>query len=111
MTAHCDFVEQLHVTTPQGALRPDMVVKLPAGRDVVVDSKVPLNAFLESLETSIEQNRKEALTRHAKQVRHHVGQLASKEYWEQFPTAPEFVVLLFQTIRSSLPRRNKTPTS
>lgn len=93
MSAHCDFVEQHHVTTKEGGLRPDMVVKLPAGREVVVDSKVPLSAFLESLESSTDQSRIEALKRHTKQVSHHVGQLASKEYWEQFAVAPEFVIL------------------
>ncbi len=93
MAANCDFVEQQHVSTPHGAFRPDMIVKLPAGREVVVDSKVPLIAFLESLEASTDQARTDALKRHAKHVHQHVAQLASKEYWEQFPTAPEFVVL------------------
>jgi DNA recombination protein RmuC len=93
MSPHCDFVEQESVTTETGRLRPDMVVKLPAGREVVVDSKVPLGAFLEALEAKTDEDREAALTRHASQLNQHVGKLASKDYWEQFPSAPEFVVL------------------
>ncbi len=93
MSAFCDFYEQESVVTETGRLRPDMVVKLPAGRDVVVDSKVPLSAFLDSLETNTNESRETALKRHAGQVKSHIRQLASKEYWDQFPSAPEFVVL------------------
>jgi DNA recombination protein RmuC len=93
MSANCDFYEQKSITTETGRLRPDMIVKLPAGREVVVDSKVPLSAFLESLEAQSEAAREAAMTRHAGQVQSHVNQLASKEYWDQFPAAPEFVVL------------------
>lgn len=93
MSAHCDFLEQQSVTGETGRLRPDMIVKLPAGRDVVVDSKVPLDAFLDSLEAQTEAGREAALNRHVKQVKHHIFQLAAKEYWDQFPSAPEFVVL------------------
>ena len=70
-----------------------MVVKLPAGRDVVVDSKVPLSAFLDSLESTTDESRDIALKRHAGHVKSHIRQLASKEYWDQFPSSPEFVVL------------------
>ncbi|MDH5564197.1 MAG: DNA recombination protein RmuC [Nitrospirota bacterium] len=93
MSAYCDFHEQESVSTETGRLRPDMLVKLPAGRDVVVDSKVPLNAFLDSLEATTDESREIALKRHAGQVKTHIRQLASKEYWDQFPAAPEFVVL------------------
>ena len=93
MSAYCDFHEQESVSTETGRLRPDMMVKLPAGRDVVVDSKVPLNAFLDSLEATTDESRAMALKRHAGQVKTHIRQLASKEYWDQFPAAPEFVVL------------------
>ena len=93
MSANCDFYEQKSITTETGRLRPDMIVKLPAGREVVVDSKVPLSAFLESLEAQSEEDREAAMTRHARQMQSHVNQLASKEYWDQFPAAPEFVVL------------------
>jgi DNA recombination protein RmuC len=93
MSAYCDFHEQPSVLTETGRLRPDMVVKLPAGRDVVVDSKVPLSAFLDSLEANTDESRDMALKRHAGHVKSHIRQLASKEYWDQFPSAPEFVVL------------------
>jgi len=93
MSPYCDFVEQESVVTADGRLRPDMVVKLPAGREVVVDSKVPFGAFLEALEAKTEQDREAALLRHARQVNDHVTKLASREYWDQFPAAPEFVVL------------------
>ena len=93
MSANCDFFEQESVSTETGRLRPDMIVKLPAGRDVVVDSKVPLSAFLDSLEAHTDEDREAALSRHLGQVKRHISQLASKEYWDQFPAAPEFVVL------------------
>jgi DNA recombination protein RmuC len=70
-----------------------MIVKLPAGREVVVDSKVPLGGFLEALEAKTDQDRDAALTRHASQVNQHVNKLASKEYRDQFAATPEFVVL------------------
>ena len=93
MSAYCDFQEQQSVDTETGRLRPDMVVKLPAGREVIVDSKVPLSGFLESLEAPTEESRDIALRRHTAHVKTHVRQLASKEYWDQFSAAPEFVVL------------------
>ena len=93
MSAYCDFHEQQSVATDTGHLRPDMVVKLPAGREVIVDSKVPLIGFLESLEAQTDEIREMALKRHANHLKTHIRQLASKEYWEQFPAAPEFVVL------------------
>ncbi|MCA9471508.1 MAG: DNA recombination protein RmuC [Nitrospirales bacterium] len=93
MSPHCDFIEQATVTTTEGRLRPDMVVRLPSKREVVVDSKVPCSAFLESLESTNDHERRRALVRHATHVKQHVHQLASKEYWEQFKAAPEFVVL------------------
>ncbi len=93
MSPHCDFVEQESVTTGEGRIRPDMVVKLPAGREVVVDSKVPLGGFLEALEAKTDEDRETALLKHAAQVNQHVVKLASKEYWDQFAAAPEFVVL------------------
>ena len=93
MSPHCDFIEQESVDTASGRLRPDMVVKLPAGREVVVDSKVSLSAYLEALEANSDEEREAALIRHAAQVKQHVNNLASKDYWEQFKSAPEFVVL------------------
>lgn len=93
MTKHCDFSEQATVQAEGGRLRPDMIVHLPAKRDIVVDAKVALNAYLEALEASSPEQREAALARHAQQVRMHVKRLASKEYWNQFPQAPDFVVL------------------
>ena len=93
MSDHCDFYEQVSVDTDDGRLRPDMIVKLPAGRDVIVDSKVSLAGYLDALETTDEQSKKEALQRHAAQVSRHVDQLSSKQYWGQFEHSPEFVVL------------------
>jgi DNA recombination protein RmuC len=93
MTKYCDFTEQESVQTEGGRLRPDMIVHLPAKRDIVVDAKVALNAYLEALEASGPDQRETALLRHAQQVRMHVKRLASKEYWNQFPQAPDFVVL------------------
>lgn len=93
MTKHCDFSEQESVQIEGGRLRPDMIVHLPAKRDIVVDAKVALNAYLEALEASGPEQREAALGRHVQQVRMHVRRLASKEYWNQFPQAPDFVVL------------------
>ena len=93
MSSHCDFTEQETVSTPLGQLRPDMIVKLPSQREVVVDSKVPFSAFLESLEATNDEHRRAALIRHATQVKNHISQLSAKEYWGQFSATPEFVVL------------------
>ncbi|MCB1149463.1 MAG: DNA recombination protein RmuC [Chlamydiia bacterium] len=93
MVEHCDFTQQTTVQSEQGRLRPDMIVNLPGGKQIVIDSKAPLSAYLESLEVESEEERKTALSRHAQQVRTHVQQLSSKAYWSQFSAAPEFVVL------------------
>ena len=93
MSKYCDFVEQESVDSEDGRLRPDMVVKLPADREVVVDSKVPLVGFLEALEAETDEKRAQALARHAIQMKKHVSQLASKEYSKQFEKSPEFVVM------------------
>jgi DNA recombination protein RmuC len=93
MLAHCDFVEQESHATEEGRLRPDMVVRLPNGRNVVVDAKAPLAAYLEAIEATDETVRAARLKDHARQVRAHLAALASKSYWEQFTPAPEFAVL------------------
>jgi DNA recombination protein RmuC len=93
MSEHCDFTEQLSVLTEQGRIRPDLIVHLPAGREIVVDAKVSLEAYLDALSAESEQGRKEALARHGTQIRSHMSALSAKSYWEQFSKAPEFVVM------------------
>ena len=93
MLSYCDFAEQETVTTETGRLRPDLVVKLPGGKRIVVDAKTPLQAFLEAFETNDEETRRACLANHAKQVRDHMNTLAGKKYWEQFESTPEFVVM------------------
>jgi DNA recombination protein RmuC len=93
MVSHCDFVEQDVVENDEGRLRPDMVVQLPGGRQIVVDAKAVLAAYLEAYEAQDEAQRQERLRRHAAQVRSRMDQLSAKSYWSQFPQAPEFVVL------------------
>src|ERR1700758_797023 len=93
MQAYCDFDEQVTVSTSDGRLRPDLVVKLPGGKNVVVDAKTPLQSYLEAVEASDDELRREKLADHARQVREHMRALASKAYWEQFDANPEFVVM------------------
>ena len=93
LSAHCDFTEQLQVTGTDGVLRPDLVVHMPDGRDLVIDVKTPLDAYLEAHEATSEESRQLQLRRHAQQLAGHVRQLASKAYWAQFQTSPEFAVL------------------
>ncbi len=93
MLDHCDFFEQETANTEEGRLRPDMVVKLPGGRHIVVDAKAPLAAYLEALEAGDEESRRLRLADHARQVRDHLVKLGRKAYWEQFQPSPDFVVL------------------
>jgi DNA recombination protein RmuC len=93
MVAHCDFVEQSTIQTGEGILRPDMLVRLPGGKLVVVDSKVPLDAYLSSLEAVEEDERALHAARHARQTREHITKLAAKSYQSQFDSTPEFVVM------------------
>jgi DNA recombination protein RmuC len=93
MVEHCDFQEQVHTTAEDKVIRPDMIVRMPDQRDLVVDVKTPLDAYLEAVEAKDDTQRKLRLVRHARNVREHVRKLASKSYWEQFDASPEFVIL------------------
>ncbi|MFH1982818.1 MAG: DNA recombination protein RmuC [Pseudomonadota bacterium] len=93
MTERCDFVQQQTATTEAGVLRPDMIVLLPGGRQVVVDAKVPLTAYLNALEAEDPETRENWMADHARQVAVHIQQLSVKTYWRQFQPTPEFVVL------------------
>ena len=94
MLEHCDFEEQPHATTDDGGRQtPDMIVRLPGGASIVIDSKVPIDAYLRASNARDEAERDVQLSAHARQVREHVRSLGSKEYWTQFQPAPEFVVM------------------
>jgi DNA recombination protein RmuC len=93
MIEHCDFTEQVHVRSDEGVLRPDMVIHMPDGRDLVVDVKTPLDAYLEAVEASTDDARDAALRRHANAISERVRQLGAKNYWSQFAKSPDFVIL------------------
>ena len=93
MLRHCDFVEQASVTTDDGRLRPDMVVRLPGGHQVIVDVKVPLQALQEAEECADAADRERCLDSYVRHVRDHVAKLSQKAYWQQFEPTPDFVIL------------------
>jgi len=93
MVERCDFFEQETQETESGRIRPDVIVRLPGDRTVVVDAKVPLTAYLDAMAATSDAERRNALMRHSQQVAKHVDQLSNKTYWQQFQPAPEFVVL------------------
>ena len=93
MLAYCDFEPQVTVRTEEGVQRPDLIVRLPGDRRLVVDAKAPLAAYLEAASASDERTRAARLAEHATHVRAHVQKLAAKRYWAQFEDAPDFVVL------------------
>ncbi len=93
MVEHCDFYEQVEIDTEAGRLRPDMIVRLPGGREIVVDVKTPLDAYLSAVEAGDETTRRRYLEEHARKLRVRVRELAAKAYWNQFERAPDFVVL------------------
>ena len=93
MVEHCDFQEQVHTSGESQVVRPDMIVRMPDRRELVVDVKTPLDAYLEAVEANDDAQRKLGLERHARNVRAHIRMLASKAYWSQFDESPEFVIL------------------
>jgi len=93
MLPHCDFDEQLTINGNEGRLRPDLIVRLPGGKNVIVDAKTPLQAYLEAVEATDEDLRRAKLIEHARQIRVHVEKLSSKQYWDQFESTPDLVVM------------------
>lgn len=93
MLAYCDFYEQESTNTEDGRQRPDMIVRLPNGRQIVVDAKAPLAAYLEALEAPTPELQQQHLAGHARQLKDHLARLGTKNYWKQFEPSPEFVVL------------------
>nr|AQQ74930.1 hypothetical protein [uncultured bacterium] len=93
MVEHCDFYEQVGTDTEEGRRRPDMVVRMPDGREIIVDVKTPLDAYLSAIEATDDESRRRHLEHHARKVRERVRELSVKAYWSQFPRAPDFVLL------------------
>ena len=93
MTAHADFTEQLSVHTETGLIRPDLIINLPQQRQIVVDVKTPLDAYLDAYASEDDKQVKAKLAQHARQMKQRVRELAQKQYWEQFEQAPDFIVL------------------
>lgn len=96
MSAHCDFVEQVYTEGEDTVLKPDMIINLPGNSHVVVDSKLPLDAYLKALETDDETSRNLLFTKHARDLRDHITKLSRKQYWSQFENTPDFVVLYME---------------
>lgn len=93
MLEYCDFSQQETIDIDGGRLRPDLIVRLPGDKRIIVDAKAPLDAYLEAIETTDEAVRNQKMMLHARQVRHHINELGKKGYWEQFIQSPEFVIL------------------
>jgi DNA recombination protein RmuC len=93
MSEHCDFTEQVSANTDEGRIQPDLIVHLPSDREIVVDAKVALDAYLNALSAEKEEDRIAYLENHARQIRSHMNRLGGKAYWQQFKRTPEFVVM------------------
>lgn len=94
MNSHCDFTEQVHIDGDEGRLRPDMIVRLPGGKSIIIDAKAPMAAYLDAIEENDDVARQLKMRDHARQVRAHIHSLSSRAYWDQFKDkSPEFVVL------------------
>jgi len=96
MNDYCDFEEQVSVSTEEGGLKPDMIVKLPGQHQIIVDAKVPLSSYMQAFEINDEQEKTDLLNKHAVAVRDHLKKLSEKSYWSQFDDTPDFVVMYFQ---------------
>jgi len=96
MSDYCDFTEQTSTNTEEGRLRPDMIISLPESRKIIVDSKIPLNSYLDSLETVDDNEKKQLIISHAKAVQQHMKNLSGKAYWSQFDNSIDFVVLYIE---------------
>ncbi|MCX6326718.1 MAG: DNA recombination protein RmuC [Bacteroidia bacterium] len=101
LSAHCDFFEQVYAEGEESVIKPDMVINLPGNSHVVVDSKLPLDAYLQALETDDEISRNILFAKHAKDLRDHVNKLSKRQYWSQFQNTPDFVVL-YMEVESAL---------
>ncbi|MEO1034614.1 MAG: DNA recombination protein RmuC [Pseudomonadota bacterium] len=110
MVEHCDFSEQVTTGTGDARMRPDMIIRMPDSRELVVDVKTPLDAYLEAIEASDDDARQQALTRHARKVEERVRELAQKSYWAQFPKSPEFVILFIPGDQFLTAALNEKPT-
>jgi DNA recombination protein RmuC len=93
MVEYCDFEEQVSTSTVNGRLQPDMIVRLPGRKNIVVDAKAPLEAYLNAIEAKTDEERNACLKNHARQIRDHMSKLSSKAYWDQFQPTPEFVTM------------------
>ena len=93
MSEHCDFTEQETVSAPGGPVRPDLILRMPEGRELVVDAKTPIDAYLDAIDATTDEARAASLARHGQQVEARVRELAGKAYWNQFKKSPEFAVL------------------
>ncbi|MCU0462120.1 MAG: DNA recombination protein RmuC [Bacteroidales bacterium] len=101
MSAHCDFIEQVYTESEDSILKPDMIIKLPGNSHVVVDSKLPLDSYLQALETDDETSRNLLFAKYTRDLRDHIIKLSRKQYWSQFPNTPDFVVL-YMEVESAL---------
>jgi DNA recombination protein RmuC len=93
MVEHCDFYQQESMDGPEGRQRPDMIVRMPGGREIIVDAKAPMDAYLEAVEAADDRQRNQQLQRHARNLRERIRELANKSYWQNLSNTPEFVVL------------------
>jgi DNA recombination protein RmuC len=110
MTEHCDFVEQASTASEGGTLRPDMIIRLPEKKTIIVDSKTPMDAYMKAFETDNEPEQLAFLSQHAAAVKDHLRKLSGKSYWSQFAESPDYVVLYMQIESSFAAALQSDPT-